>query len=345
MLGVLRVLNKTKREEFIDLYRGIGVILMVMGHMKFMYEPDGAGQAFFGAFNHYIHAFHMPMFFFLSGFCHRKSSISIGPLIIKQAKKLLVPYLAFGIVQYIMWRLYIGNSIDPLINLVWVNTDGLAIAGAIWFLTALFFVILFYAMIERFIENVYIQSLIVIVISLIGCLFPRITSMRLPYAIDVAFVGLGFYFLGYVLKNNKDRNIVSRMMNPNIIVLIILSIINVSLIMYNNSVNMRTAKYEFIPLFWFNAVLAIIIGMRLCMLICDKVSNPLAKHFVNVISEIGVNGLIYVCINQLTITICSRLLAKLFDQKVVYNILLVIFTFAILELVIVFKEKIVIRIK
>lgn len=332
-------MNRIKREEYIDLYRGIGVILMVMGHMKFMYGPNGAGQAIFGAFDQYIHAFHMPMFFFLSGFCHRKSNVSIGLLIIKQAKKLLVPYLAFGTVQYILWRLYIGDSIDPLINLVWVNTDGLAIAGAIWFLTALFFVILFYGMIERFITNLYLQAVLVVIVSLFGCLLPKITSIRLPYAIDVAFVGLGFYFLGYILKNNKDRNTVSRVMNPNIIVLIILSIINVFLIMCNNSVNMRTAKYDFIPLFWINAVLAIIIGMRLCKLICDKFTDSIFRKCINEVSDIGKNGLIYVCINQLIITISARALGRVISSCVIYNIIIVAFTFIVLRLAVVIKNK------
>ncbi len=336
-------MNRNKREEYIDLYRGIGVILMVMGHMKFMYESDGVGRAVFGVFDHYIHAFHMPMFFFLSGFCHRQSDVSISLLIFKQAKKLLVPYFAFGIVQYIMWRLYIGDSIDPLINLFWVNTDGLAIAGAIWFLTALFFVIILYSIIVRFITNVYVQSVIVMVISMTGCLLPKTTSIRLPYAIDVAFVGLGFYYIGYLLKNNRDRNNARIIMNPNIIVLIILSIINVFLIMYNNSVNMRTAKYDFIPLFWINAVLAIIIGMRLCRLICDKFSDSILRKCIKEVSEIGINGLIYVCINQLVITICARVLEKVISSSVIYNILLVAVTFIVLRLAVVVKNIVWIR--
>jgi len=45
------------RVVYIDLFRGVGVLLMILGHL-------GLGKAF----DHYIHAFHMPMFFFVSGF-------------------------------------------------------------------------------------------------------------------------------------------------------------------------------------------------------------------------------------------------------------------------------------
>ncbi|MCR4754369.1 MAG: acyltransferase family protein [Lachnospiraceae bacterium] len=330
---------KGERKEYIDLYRGIGVILMIMGHMKFLYAQDGTGQMVFEAFDHYIHAFHMPMFFFLSGFCHKKSDVSLWTVVVKQAKKLLIPYFGFGIIQYVMWRLYIGDSIKPLINLFWINTDGLAIAGAIWFLTALFFVIILYAFIERFVDSEFVQSVIVVIVSLIGCLFSRIASYRLPYAIDVAFVGLGFYYLGYVLEKYKDKRAIDRILNPRIVELVILSIINICLIMYNSSVNMRTAKYDFIPLFWFNAVLAIIIGMGLCRMICDKLSDSVFQNCIKGISEIGINGLIYVCINQLIITITARILEKVIVSSMLYNILLVIITFIVLRLAVVAKNR------
>ena len=50
------------RITFIDVFRGLGILLMVMGHIGFG-----------GIFDKFIHAFHMPMFFFVSGyFYHRK---------------------------------------------------------------------------------------------------------------------------------------------------------------------------------------------------------------------------------------------------------------------------------
>ena len=312
---------------------------MVMGHMKFMYVPNGIGQIVFDSFEHYIHAFHMPMFFFLSGFCHKKSDATLRTVVVKQAKKLLIPYFIFGIMQYIMWRLYIGDSITPLINLFWINTDGLAIAGALWFLTALFFVIVFYAFIERFTDNNAIQSVVVVIISLIGCLLPKIVSYRLPYAIDVAFVGLGFYYLGFILKEYKDNKAVDRVLNPNAFELAIFGVINIFLIMYNSSVNMRTAKYDFIPLFGVNAIMAIILGMRLCKMACCNISGPAIQIIIKWISELGINGLIYVCFNQLIITISSRVLEKVFESRVIYNILLVIVSFIALRVAVIGKNR------
>ena len=49
--------DENLRIEYIDLFRGIGILLMIMGHIEF--APR---------FDHFIHAFHMPMFFFVSGY-------------------------------------------------------------------------------------------------------------------------------------------------------------------------------------------------------------------------------------------------------------------------------------
>lgn len=48
--------SNNKRVEYFDIFRGLGIILMIMGHIGF-------GRYF----DYFIHAFHMPMFFFAGG--------------------------------------------------------------------------------------------------------------------------------------------------------------------------------------------------------------------------------------------------------------------------------------
>lgn len=52
--------EKTSRVEYIDILKGIGIILMIMGHIGFS-----------GIFDFYIHAFNMPLFFFVSGYLYK----------------------------------------------------------------------------------------------------------------------------------------------------------------------------------------------------------------------------------------------------------------------------------
>ena len=58
------------RVEWMDVFRGTGIILMIMGHIGF-------GDHF----DIFIHAFHMPMFFFISGFFFKhKEKYEVAPL-------------------------------------------------------------------------------------------------------------------------------------------------------------------------------------------------------------------------------------------------------------------------
>ncbi len=79
------------RAEHIDNFRAFGIILMVMGHIGF-------GRHF----DKFIHAFHMPMFFIVSGmFLSIKDEPSI--FMKKKVKSLLLPYAFFWFVS--LWSL------------------------------------------------------------------------------------------------------------------------------------------------------------------------------------------------------------------------------------------------
>ena len=54
-----------KRYEEIDLCRGFGILLVVLGHAL---KQTGETNSVFETVNAVIYSFHMPMFFFLSGF-------------------------------------------------------------------------------------------------------------------------------------------------------------------------------------------------------------------------------------------------------------------------------------
>lgn len=81
--------RQTGRIEYIDIFRAFGIILMVMGHVMF-------GRSF----DYFIHAFHMPMFFFVSGFLYKNNDIPFLMFLWKKAKSLLIPYYVFGFLHF-----------------------------------------------------------------------------------------------------------------------------------------------------------------------------------------------------------------------------------------------------
>lgn len=288
--------KEKKRIDYIDIFRAIGIILMIMSHVKVGIK-----------FDFFIHAFNMPMFFFISGLFYKKTEDD-KKLIIKKLKSLIVPYIIFGILHYIIWLITNNEEpiLGPLYSLLVDNTEGLPIAGALWFLTALFFTEIIYFCIDK-INNKVIKNIVIIALSLFGNIETIILPIRLPYGIGIACAGVGLFHIGHLLQKNKENKFVKKIINLNIFEIIILFIIVYNLIFLNTYVDMRIGKYGIIPLFWINSISAIILGINISKHI-DKLLKCNIKDFI---ISIGKNSIVYVCLNQLVYT-------KI--EEIIYNI-------------------------
>lgn len=279
------------RTVHIDIFRSFGIILMVMGHIGFGVQ-----------FDHFIHAFHMPMFFFISGmFFRAKSNPSLVAFVKKKAKSLLVPYVVFGLFHYLIWSVqnWPERSLEPLWCLFFINTDGLPIAGALWFLTAIFLTEVIYFLVRYYIKNIVIQNIVVILIALIGCLATTILPFRLPYALDAAFVGVGLIHIGNLFQKKIQHAFELKYYKW-----LIFGIITTVQIFLNGYINMRTGQYAIIPLFWLNAVLAVIVGINFAKYTM-RIITPIMKE---IYTFIGRNSIVYLCLNQLIISCTSKLI-------------------------------------
>ncbi len=332
--------NNNNRIDYVDLFRGIGIILMVFGHMKFKFVEGGIGNEISDVYYHLIHAFHMPLFFFLSGYCFHKTNIRTSRFVANKAKKLLIPYLVFGVGEYILWRIFEGDSLSPLFHLFWVNTKGLAIAGALWFLTALFIAVTLYFLMDRYLKNMYLLSVVCTVVAIAGCFLAGLMSHRFPFAIDAAMAGIGFVHVGRLIRLNSEKRHIQYLLNLKTYMILILGIINVAMIMYNDSINMRVGRYSNIALFWINALIAIIQGLNICIKTNDMASNNrIIEAVTSRVKHLGRDGIIYVCVNELVITVFARILNRYVESMAIYNVLLVTLVFISLWMICVIIKR------
>ena len=80
MTGSVNGNRKTDREVWLDFLRGVGILYVVLGHC---WPP----------FRKEIYAFHMPLFFMLSGYLfYNYKNLELKILLRKLAKRLLIPY-------------------------------------------------------------------------------------------------------------------------------------------------------------------------------------------------------------------------------------------------------------
>ena len=84
------IVNMQKRIEYIDTAKAIGILLVILGHCKFLYRPE------LGIF---IYSFHMPLFFVISGMFVKPLSISNG--IMKYAKAYVRPYFITCFIMFV----------------------------------------------------------------------------------------------------------------------------------------------------------------------------------------------------------------------------------------------------
>lgn len=284
------------RLGYMDIFRGIGIILMVMGHVGFG-----------NTFDYFIHAFHMPMFFFISGFFFvsmPEEELKTMDFIIKKCKTLLIPYCFWGIFHYISINTarYIvrgGVETESLCHLCFINTEGLPIAGALWFLTALFFANIIYFLLDRYIGNNMIKTILVIFLSLFGHVAAKFFTYRLPYALDASLVSLGLFHIAYIFKQHMNDSNIIKLFSLNKLFWTISGIIVTVLIFINGYIGVRSGKYAIVPLFWINAIGAIILGINFSKYLFDmEKKGKFFRFLIHELIYIGKNSMIYVVLNQ-----------------------------------------------
>ena len=82
---------ETKRIEWLDVIKALGIILVYFGHAHV------SGYI-------YIYMFHMPMFFIISGFCwneEKNRSMSFKAFAKKKFKAYMIPYFKVAIICFL----------------------------------------------------------------------------------------------------------------------------------------------------------------------------------------------------------------------------------------------------
>ena len=148
-----------KRIEWLDLAKGIGIILVIAGHCIKL--SHWSCQLIF--------AFHMPLFFFLSGFTFSTKD-SFGTTVFKKSKTLIVPFLAFFTLGLVMtclippWEEKLSQA--GLLQDIMLADPANVHNSSIWFLICLFFVVLLYWVLNKC--PVWMQIPLIIGIYILG---------------------------------------------------------------------------------------------------------------------------------------------------------------------------------
>ena len=127
--------NHNGRLAYIDIAKGILIILVVIGHIL-------KGSVFVTkSMIRIINAFHMPAFFIISGFLTNEAKLreqKFSDYVKKRAIRLLVPYVVFEVLGGIWQMLVMGSDAVNLTGIIYRILTVHCHVGADWFLIALF---------------------------------------------------------------------------------------------------------------------------------------------------------------------------------------------------------------
>ncbi len=196
----------SKRIEYIDIAKGIGILLVVMAHNDF-----GLVSPFFYKF---IYAFHMPLFFFVSGMFFKDGQPFLS-LLRRRFETLLKPYITAIMLIYFMTLSFTKVNVDMATSRVLkaLYANGHYIDWVqLWFLPHLFalniFAFVFYSLVKRsglpWTKWVLLIAMQIVGVLLIGIFWPftisllgrQVTLYGLPLSIDLVLVSGFFFILG-----------------------------------------------------------------------------------------------------------------------------------------------------
>lgn len=178
-----------KRIEWIDVSKVFVIWLMVLGHIL---EKSGMDAVV----RNMIYSFHMPFFFFISGYLYKNKSLDFWQYTIANSKSLLVPYAFLRICSFALLIPFILFTKLDVSNYLmdFIGGCGNSPGGASWFLLCFFCVKEIYYWIDKL--NARLKWLTIIIMAIVSYILPY----RLFWNLDGALMAIPFFFIGTQYK-------------------------------------------------------------------------------------------------------------------------------------------------
>ena len=268
-----------QRIEYIDIAKGIGILLVYIGHCS-------KGTPNISSLIEWIYAFHMPLFFFISGLLFPNKKISAITFYRNKFASLVIPYILFTIIHYSLLKVFHmpAGAIGILLRGWGTN--------ALWFIPVL---LLANTAHYHIINGDWWQKILVL-LTLISCMIWKAhTNSWAPYCIS-ELPWFYFCFLsGFFMKETvRQTTTISHPWIYGLVGFVIMTII-VFAVAYPYNNNYRHQDDDFIC--WLLKYVAGMLGTVSTLLIAASIART--NQLKKALSWFGQNSLVILCTHQL----------------------------------------------
>jgi polysaccharide biosynthesis protein PslL len=201
----------SRRIEFIDVAKGIGILFVVLGHNHIKLDYPIIYQV--------VYSFHMPFFFLLSGMFF-KTDFGFIELARRRFNSLLKPFIAYMIIVYtasiLFTKIDLWTIAGRIVKALYAGPNTLEWI-TLWFLPHLFLVNLFAFILVKFIYDrlprlwmraIFLTAIIGAGVMTIQLFWPiNFTILGhdfkfygLPWSADLLLITTAFFILGYEIR-------------------------------------------------------------------------------------------------------------------------------------------------
>lgn len=299
---MLSLYDSEGRKEWVDLGKGISILLVVLFHCEHYLEMVDTGTMKIFSY------FRMPFFFFLSGYVFTSDykKFSLRRKTKQIIRGIVWTYLVFNLIMFIPRS--ISNE-EPL-------TDGfmsIFLGYESWFVVSLGVAQVLFALVLYRFRRLEIIVLFMFLSLLGGTIIKTMTSEVLPLQMDKAFFVVFFFGLGFVYRIYEDR--LAWLIQPRFL---LLSIFFFSILMLieqrvfkESTDNVFWSGIHYLPLFIVYSITGIFMMLQIVKGICVK--------NLGLICYVGTNSLIFYYLNGGAVKIWRYIYSNFIDPTLCLN--------------------------
>lgn len=274
-----------ERLGYIDIAKGIAIILVILGHNSVPVE-----------FKHFMFSFHMPLFFILAGYFFNQQAV-LKDVIYKGWIQLVRPYLFTGLCILLFFVLFqisnnIINNVDYNLNqfkdlLCDVFTGNI---GAVWFLLALFIAKIIVAIVVNSSNKNFVFS-VLLIIATFGYVMGEAEVFNI-FCYQQAMIASLYLYIGIMMRK---YDVFSKKIS-------VLNLIVFSIVVYASASTMFLAFAHYFPNGIFSIISSAVISYIIvcnCKLIDSLLNIRFVAIFVRILRFIGQNTLIILCFHTM----------------------------------------------